>query len=241
MKFMDKNNIIQLIEEKEYDKAKKLIIEALTNNEQDNELVKLLGLCNVNLNCLDEALKNFDEFLKMDPDDALSLYYMATIYLSKENIDKAESLLKKVIELRNDYLDAYKTLAITFIKQKKISDVFLLEEKMLELGCDDVQIYEILSTAALEITKFSMAVEYLEKAVEIEPNNSRLFNKLGLTYFSSGNVQKSIELYNKALQLDPKDLSALYNIGMAYLSMYSFENAYEYLKTLDKYKDAIDV
>ena len=227
---MDKQKILSLVEEKEYKKAKELIIDELNNSEKDIELIKLLGLCNINLNCFDDALNNFEDFLKQNPEDALALYYLATIYLEKEQSEKAESLLKKVIELREDYLDAYKTLAVSLMKQKKSKEVLEYETKMLEIGSEDVQVFEILSTVALEETKFTSAINYLEKALEIEPDNSRLYNKLGLTYFTAGNVQKSIELYSKALELTPDDSSILYNIGLAYFSIELFQESYLYLK-----------
>lgn len=227
---MNKQIIIQLVENKEYDKAKKLIIEDLIDSKDDIELHKLLGLCNINLSCMDEAYENFSFLVEKNSEDALSLYYLATINIEKNNLPEAERLLKKVIELRENYIDAYKSLAVVYIKQNKYNEVLLLQNKMLEIASDDIQVYEILSSASMGINLFDLTIDLVLKALEIFPNEPKFLNRLGLAYFSTGKIIDAIEMYNKALEFAPDELSIVYNLGLAYFASENFKQAMVFLK-----------
>ena len=56
---MDKQELIRYIEEKDYKKAKELILSEEQTVLDDVEIQKYLGLCNINLGCFKEAAKNF--------------------------------------------------------------------------------------------------------------------------------------------------------------------------------------
>ncbi len=227
---MDKQKIIKLVDCQDFKTAKELILQESDNIKNDTEMQKLLGLCNINLGCTEEALENFSFLLNKNPNDALSLYYLAAIYIEKEDFIQAETLLKKVIDLRQDYLDAYKSLCIVYIKQNKYTDIIELEDKMLQINAKDPQIYDILSSASLDAGKFDAAIEYMNKAAEIVPDSPKYLNKLGLAYFSQGNIQKALEYYSKSLSIDNHNPSALYNQGLAYFSLEDFEKAASFLK-----------
>ena len=158
---MDNSEILKLIDNKDCKSAKNLIIENSKEMPRDYETEKLLGLCNINLGCFDEAEENFKTILKTNKNDAVSLYYLANIYMEKNELKRAEELLLKVLELRSEYIDAYKTLCICFLKQRKFQKALEFEDKMLAINSNDEQIYEILASTYVELMKPDKAIEYL--------------------------------------------------------------------------------
>ena len=227
---MNREAVTQLISKKEYKQAKAIIAELLKEKNTDIELQKLQGLCNINLGCWDEAFENFIKLVEIDNEDALSLYYLSTIYIEKNNLENAEKSLNKVIELRENYLDAYKSLAIVYMKQKKFREVFTLEEKLLSIGAEDIQVFDILSAASLDRGRPDLAVIYLKKAIELEPNNPKIHNKMGLTFFALGKMDDAISEFNTTLSIEKDVPSVLYNLGLAYFAKEEFKNAFESLK-----------
>ena len=227
---MNKEAVTQLISKKEYKQAKVLIAELLKEKNTDVELQKLQGLCNINLGCWDEAYEDFIKLVEIDNEDALSLYYLSTIYVEKNDLENAEKSLNKVIELRENYLDAYKSLAVVYMKQKKYREVFTLEEKLLSIGSTDIQVFDILSAASLDRGRPDLAVIYLKRAIELQPDNPKIHNKMGLTFFSLGKIDEAINEFKTTLAIEDNVPSVLYNLGLAYFAKEEFENSFETLK-----------
>ena len=80
---MDKQEILKNIENKEYRKANELINSYLAEDPDNIEIKKLSGLCSINLSETNKAQEIFEEMVKIDDQDALSAYYLATIYINK--------------------------------------------------------------------------------------------------------------------------------------------------------------
>ena len=57
------------------------------------------------------------------------MYYLSTIYISQNKLKESEELLLKLISLREEYLDAYKTLAVCLMRQSRPSEVLNYAEK----------------------------------------------------------------------------------------------------------------
>ena len=148
---------LTLISENDWAAAKEYIISELNNVEGDIEVLKYLGLCNINLGCTQDAIYNYETVVKDDPEDALSLYYLATLYMETEDLKtllKAVDLFKKVIDLREDYVDAYKMLCICYIRLRKFSSIIELKDKVFSIAADDYTLYELFATAYFELKMF---------------------------------------------------------------------------------------
>ena len=96
------NKANSLIGEKKFEEAKTLLQANLLPDSDNVEALKLLGLCNVNLNCTNQAIESFESVIKKDETDATSWFYLATMYDEINNIEMAEKAYKKVISLREE-------------------------------------------------------------------------------------------------------------------------------------------
>ena len=77
---MDKNKldeINQLIVDKKFEEAKAELEKYNPDEEKETEALKLLGLCNVNLEKYKDGQSNFETVVKYDPEDASSWFYLA--------------------------------------------------------------------------------------------------------------------------------------------------------------------
>ena len=99
-----------LIAENEFAKAKHKLLQIMAENGTTLASTKLLGLVNVNLGCYDEARQNFEEVVEQEKEDATSWFYLGNCYDKLRNLEQAKNAYLKVIELRENYLDAYKSV-----------------------------------------------------------------------------------------------------------------------------------
>ena len=111
----DLNRINELVGNREFKEAETLIEEALKEDSDNTEILKLAGLTAVNLNKWAVAKKHFETVVKFNQEDATSWFYLASCYEHLGDFLPAKSAYIKVIELRDEYLEAYKNLSLLLI------------------------------------------------------------------------------------------------------------------------------
>ena len=228
---MNKDNISKLIEQKDFQTAKAIIINESDNLQDDLELQKYLGLCNLNLGCIDEAQNVFEKIKNDFPDDVISLFYLSLIYIEKSKYDEAEELLNKVIFLRSEYLDAYKSLCVCYISTKQINKILDMKDKMISINPEDAKIYDFLSVAYLEQKDYEQAIEMIKKANELEPE--KYTYSLACAYDLGEKYEEACKIIEKLLSFDLNN----YRLKIHLASLYSRRSMFESAKIL--YMDII--
>lgn len=225
---LDKIN--ELISLKEFDVAK-ASLETLLDNEPNNiEALKLLGLCNINLELYEEGRNNFETVVKYKNDDATSWFYLASCYDNLEDLRHAKSAYIEVIKLRDNYLDAYKNLGVVYIKNQEPQKAIDIATKALEFVQDDYLLYYICGTALLALKEFEKSIEYFDKALELNPQHAQIHNNLGTAYLTLGNYNKAYEHYIKSSTLNPKSSVTFYNLASILQIQKKHKEAVEYFK-----------
>ena len=209
--YIDKAN--NLISEKNFEEAKTLIQSNLPPESADIEAIKLLGLCNVNLKCTNQAIEAFETVIQKEPNDATSWFYLASMYDEVNNIEKAESAYKKVISLRAEYTLAHKNLAVMYIKHNLIDKALPYAKKAIELDPLDYQGYYIIGTIDIAKKNFEPAIENLEKALALNPEVTQIYNSLGAAYFATNNLEKASSILNQVVEQDDENAVAHYHLG----------------------------
>ena len=210
---MNLDEINQIIGEKDFSQAKVLLEEFLKNDEFNVEALKLLGLCNLNLELYEQGRINFETVVKYAPDDASSWFYLANCYDNLEDYLHAIPAYLEVINLREEYLDAYKNLCVVYMKDKQDEKAVELAKKAIIFAPDDYRLYFLAGTALMTLKKFEEAIAYLEKASELKPDHAQIYNNLGTAYITMANYQKAFENYQKATEYDPDNSITYYNMG----------------------------
>ena len=226
----DIDRINELVGEKNFDKAQEMI-EASLKEEPDNiELIKLAGLVAVNLNNWEEARKDFETVVKYKQEDATSFFYLGNCYDHTGDFISAKNAYKTVIELRPEYIEAYKSLCITLMKLNEAEEAIKYAFQASTLDPEDYIFDFIVGTAYMKIKEFDKSIEPLKRALEKAPDNIGTLNSLGTAYMASGKSDEALKYYHKALDLDPENPMAYYNLGSIYQIQQNHEEACKYLK-----------
>lgn len=229
---MELTEINELVANKEFEKAKKELLEIQKQDEKNVEILKLIGLCNVNLGFFEEGRSNFETVVKYKADDATSWFYLANCYDNLEDYLHSKTAYNEVLKLRENYLDAYKNLCVVYIKTHEEPKAIELGKKALKLeeAKDDFTIPYLIGTAFLSMKDFPGSIPFLEIALTKNPNHAQLLNNLGTAYLTSRNYDKSIECYKKACELEPRNGITFYNLGAILQIKNQHKEACEYLQ-----------
>lgn len=221
------NDAIDLIEEKEFLKAKQILIKLLKNDDKNSEIWRHIGLCNINLNLLSRAFLDFKRAVDLNNEDATSWYYLGNMSEKLQNYDFAEKSYKRVIELRPDYLDAYKNLVIMYLQTNQSEKIDKYEKSIYELGAGDYQIFYMLGTVYMATKRYEKAVEFFEKSIDLHPAHALILNNLGSANLALARLDKAMEAFEKSLEADDTNPVTYYNIAVTAKLQGNFQKAYE--------------
>lgn len=224
----DLDRITELVGNKQFEEAKPLIEEALKELPDNIELLKLAGLTEVNLELWFTARNYFETVVKFESEDATSWFYLAKCYEKLADFTSAKNAYIKVIELRNEYMEAYQSLCIILLKLNEPLEAVKYAQMASESDNENYIYDFIAGTAYMKNRDFEKAREPLERALEKSPDNLGTLNSLGTCYMALGKSEDAINAYKKALELNPKSVMAYFNIGSAYQIQQNHEMACEY-------------
>ena len=222
---------LALIQEKKFTEAKVILTEMLKTDDENPDLWKNIGLCNVNLDLKEKAFLDFKRVVDLAPDDATSWFYLGSMADKLGNVEVAESAYKKVIELRPDYLDAYKSLVIMFMQSNQPEKIEQYEDAIFELGSSDYQIFYMIGTVYMAAGKYDKAIKMIEKSLEVHPNHPLMLNNLGSANLAIGKMEDALKAFEASYAVDDTNPVTHYNISVAARFLKDFQKAYKFAKS----------
>jgi tetratricopeptide (TPR) repeat protein len=162
----------------------------------------------------DGAIALFEEFQTKYPALYQVRLNIATAYLKKGELDKAEAefkgVLAKVREVHADYakdktasVRALSGLGDVAMKRGDMEAAQTCLSQALALSPEDEAAAYNVGEMLFSNQKIDEAVKYFELAIEIKKDWPKPYYKLGFVYLNKGDYAKSLEYFNKFLALDP--------------------------------------
>lgn len=224
------NEINELIANKKFEKAQALVTLELSEAPNDIELIKLAGLIQINLEEWECAKNHFETVVKFNNEDATSWFYLANCYNNLGDYIAAKNAYVKVIDLRNGYEEAYKSLCVILLKLNQPEDAIAYAHKASRINPDDYIYDFVIGTAYMKAKMFNESIPPLLNALDKNPSNIGIYNSLGTAYMATSQSDKAIQFYTKALELQPNAPMSYFNLGSAYQIQQNHEEACKYLK-----------
>lgn len=220
--------INELVAAGNFTEAKSELVLLIESEAENFEAIKLLGLVNTNLGLTKEAKKNFEDVVKYRQEDATSWFYLGSCYETLGEISAAEAAFMRVVELRPDYVEAYKNLCLLFMKQQEFQKTIDYAQDGAEIAPDDYLFPYLIGTSLMAAKDFDNAAIFLKKARELSGNSAHVVNSLGTCYLTMGNNSLALEVYLEAVAQFPDDALANYNVGSVYQLLGEHRKACEY-------------
>jgi len=139
---------------------------------------------------LDEVKGLIEEAIKKYPNDKDVLIAGVNYYFNKGDFDKAESSLKRAVEIKPDYYDAQYQLGAVYVNKYAA-----INEKLDNMKASDPKVKELEAEAKETIQK---AIAPLEKYLSKYPNDKQTLLNMTKIYRAIGNNEKAIEYKKRA-------------------------------------------
>jgi tetratricopeptide (TPR) repeat protein len=196
----------------------------------ENEYLFWLRACAYyDLQIMDEALKDLDQALILNPNNLDFLSLKGSIHLQLRKYQDAISVFDKILEIDFEYKKAYmgrgaayfdlgnKINALEDLKKVDISDV--------ECGFD--RILWLRGCSYFDVGNTNEAIKDLSYALTINPEYTEALYSRGLIYQNLGYYQKAIEDYTKLLRIKPEHCLAYNQRSSARSAIQDYQGALE--------------
>jgi len=164
------------------------------------------------------AIKNYEEAIKLDPNNPYYATQKGIILLSKAyNTDKdnesekkkdlelAKEQFDKAIKLKSDYSSARFQLAMVYSAQGKTDQVMPALQEAKKYAQNDVGLSFQIGLLYYQSKDYKNAQKELERTVFLNNKYSNALYFLGLTYSALGQNDKAIDSIKKVLELNPNN------------------------------------
>ena len=195
-----------------------------TNNSEAYKAYSLgLSFWNMHTSVgFENAIKQFSEAVKIDPNFVMAYAYLADAYghtehimhlfSVKEALAKAEKAAKKALELDQNSAEAMASLALTYSNTNRQAKAFDLMRKSLEIKPNDAHSRHRISWMYANRGEMNKAVEEAKIARAMDPRSAYLNLFLGEMLILARRPDEAVIFLDKTLEIEPGSFMARWRI-----------------------------
>jgi len=187
----------------------------LARTGKDPVVRNMVGSVYAAANKMDLAREQFDEALRLAPDDKQSLINRAKVELAQGKPEAAEPFLKKVLEKDPKDLMATMSLAAAAGARKDNKTVETLLVKAKDDHPDSPEAQAALAQFYLAAKDTAKAKAVMDAAVAANPASARMANARGVVMVGAQDLPAGIASFEKAVQLEPTMAEYSLNVARA--------------------------
>jgi tetratricopeptide (TPR) repeat protein len=156
----------------------------------------------------------------------------AQVYGSQQNVQGAESELRKTLEIDPDYIAAYSALAAFFINTRQEDRAIAEFKKILERQPDNAAAYTFIGMLEDSRKNYDVAADNYRKALEKDQNTVVAANNLAWLYavYGKGNLDEAVRLAQSVVQKNPNVAGFTDTLGWVYYKKGLYSAAAEQLQ-----------
>jgi tetratricopeptide (TPR) repeat protein len=211
-----------------------------TGAAPDPLMIYYRGIAEYKTGKVQEAERSFNSVIKLNPKDSLSLYYLAQISLSRNDLDAAISSLNRVTVNDPRMASAWTLLVSSYLRraatntdQAKADADYLSAvragEGLIKLRTD-AEAVTLFGQALIGSKQYPRAASVLERATAGADATGVTFYLLGVAHSRSNNFPKAIAALEAGAKKTPNDVNVYRELG------YAYEVTKQYAKALGAYE-----
>jgi tetratricopeptide (TPR) repeat protein len=229
------NNIINLLNSKQFKNADDYIDIYLSQDKMNANLWHLKSIANQGLGNLEQCMSAIQKTLKLNPKHLPALANLAKLHSNNKNIDDAFSVYKKILVLSSNDISALFHIGVLLNDRKQYKKALVYLLKANQLNCQDINIKIALGQSYLNTDDLVNALNLFNKVLLIQPNNLAALNNKGITLKRQCLWQDAINTLQLALELSPSNIEIIKNLA----SCLTLKGEYQASK--DLYKQAVSL
>ena len=182
-----------------------------------------------------DAITQIKELNKKYPNVPLLFNIIGACYKSLGKLNHAVKMFESAVNLKSDYVEAYKNLGITFKDLNRLNDAVKSFEKAIEIDSNNAVLHFYLANIFEELEQFENSIIHHQIAIEINPKFYESFNNLGNVFNRHKKIGDAIKNYQNAIEINPNFPEAYNNLGNIYKDLGKFKIA------IKNYKKALEI
>ena len=183
-----------------------------------------------------EAITQIKELNKKYPNVPLLFNIIGACYKSLGKLNHAVKMFESAVNLKSDYVEAYKNLGITFKDLNRLNDAVKSFEKAIEIDSNNAVLHFYLANIFEELEQFENSIIHHQIAIEINPKFYESFNNLGNVFNRHKKIDDAIKNYQNAIEINPNFPEAYNNLGNIYKDLGQMDVAIENYEWAIAYK-----
>ena len=195
-------------------------------NLKIKEILKL-GVQNQKEKNFKEAIKNYENIIKIDPSIVFAYHNLGLIYVEIENIDLAKKNFLLAIKINPLFIYSYINLGILFQNEGQKEKAIECFEKIIEIDPKNISGYNNLGLVNASLGKYKKAIKNYLKTLSIDGSNIIAIKSIIflLTYHVSDNDHPIINANNelRLLKQDHKLINLLMTENLSLILKRSIE------------------
>jgi tetratricopeptide (TPR) repeat protein len=224
-----------------YDQALPYLTAATKDaNKPDAMMIYYRGISEYKTGKVAEAEKSFNEVVKLNPKDTLSLFYLAQIAIAKNDLDGAIASLNRATVNDSRMTGAWTLLTSAYLRRAATSadpakaeadylSAVRAGEGLIKLRTD-AEAVTLFGQALIGAKQYARAASALERATTTPEATGVTFYLLGVAQSRATNFPKAIAALETAAKKSPEDVNVYRELG------YAFEVTKQYAKALSAYQ-----
>lgn len=190
-----------------------------------------------------QAISNFRESIKLNPDLPEPKFLMADIYYDQRIYAKAIDLYKQVLRLTTNkpmLAVANFYIASSYYAQQLDTEAVEYFHQAIFYYPNDAEARFYLGNTYLALKRYPEAIEQYQRVISLKPekNNSlsSTHTNLARVYFAQGRYKEAADHLELAIQLHPENYDARFGLGIVYLRLGKKDQAMAQYRLLLKQK-----
>lgn len=157
----------------DYAPVENLLADVVRRDRPDGVDVYYLkqGLAAAGEGRMDEAIRGFEESLRINPGSAPSWFNLGVAWMQKKDSDKALSAFAMALQIDPTYVEVRNNAAVVLAQSGRIDDAMGQLEEILALRPDNVDAHINLAALLASKGRKDEAIRHLEEALKIQPRN----------------------------------------------------------------------
>lgn len=199
-----------------YQDSETLWRDTLTKNSETWLAHNNLGAILKRQGKLEEAIKHFQEALRVRPSYAGTYFNLGLAMFEQGKLDMAVEYYQQALRIKPSFVEAHYKLGIVLAQQGKLDRAIEHYLHALQINPDFVNVHNNLGLAYAERGLLDLAIAEYKEALRTTPDSFYILNNLGLVYKQKNQIERAITEFKVAIRINPDYHLAHYNLGNAY-------------------------
>jgi tetratricopeptide (TPR) repeat protein/serine/threonine protein kinase len=172
-----------------------------------------------------EAISEFTEVLRLEPEDVEAHFDRGHAYLNHGDLDKAVSEYDETLRLSPRYANAYNNRGVAHLRKNQYDAALADFSSALKYKPESALAWRNRGDTYEKKGDLGRALADYDQAERLAPRDAILFNNRGAVYLRKNEYSRAISDFDRALELDSRFVNAHSNRGFAYSCRREYEKA----------------